>query len=411
MSTTPPMFAPVAAVPVALPQRLASIDAFWGFVMFLMMAEVLRLRSVASAFRDDHSFWGEFWRFLAFHQTHVPWVGCSLHDMIQPGFTFIVGVAVPFSIASRIAKGHSYRSMLIHAFGRALILIFLGVFLRSMSSPQTNWTFIDTLTQIGLAYIFLFPLGFASFRIQFGALLLVLVGCWGAFALYPLPGEGFDWSQTGVAVDWEHNAVGFAAHWNKNTNIAWAFDTWFLNLFPREKPFVFQDGGYATLNFISMFGTMLLGLLAGKILRSERKWKGKCGLFLLWGTVCLGVGAALGALEICPVVKRIWTPSWTLYSGGICFLLLMAFYLLADVVNMRRLFFPLIVIGANSIGAYYMAQVCRSFFSRSLKIHLGADLFKMFGPTYEPLLLGASVLLIYWLILFWMYRQKIFIRI
>jgi len=379
--------------------------------MFLMMAQVLRLSKVASAFSDDHSFWRDFWQLLSFHQTHVPWGGCSLHDMIQPGFTFIVGVAVPFSIASRAAKGQPRGHMVLHAFGRALILILLGVFLRSMSSSQTNWTFIDTLTQIGLAYIFLFPLGFGSFRMQFGALLLVLVGCWAAFALYPLPGAGFDWSQAGVTADWEHNATGFAAHWNKNTNIAWAFDTWFLNLFPREKPFVFEGGGYSTLNFTSMLGTMILGLFAGKILRSERKWRDQCGLFLLWGVVCLGIGAALGALEICPVVKRIWTPSWTLYSGGICFLMLAVFYLIADVIGWRRLFFPLIVIGANSIGAYYMAQVCGSFFSKSLKIHLGADFFKVFGETYEPLLLGASVLLIYWLILFWMYRRKIFIRI
>ena len=211
---------PVSVLPS---QRLASIDIFRGFVMFLMLAEVLHLGKVASTFNGDHSFWGDFWRFLALHQSHVTWVGCSLHDLIQPGFSFLVGVALPFSIASRIARGQSRYRMTVHVFYRALILVLLGVFLRSMSLAQTNWTFTDTLSQIGLGYGFLFLLGLCAFRVQFSALLLILVGYWAAFALYPLPGGGFDWARTGVTANWEHNAVGFAAHWNQNTNVAWAF--------------------------------------------------------------------------------------------------------------------------------------------------------------------------------------------
>ncbi len=69
---------------------------------------------------------------------------------------------------------------------------------------------------------------------------------------------------------WPHLMTGFAAHWNKNSNLAWAFDTWFLNLFPREKPFMYNGGGYATLSFIPTLGTMILGLIAGGVLRSER---------------------------------------------------------------------------------------------------------------------------------------------
>ena len=82
--------------------RLASIDAYRGFVMFLMMAEVLRLSRVARAVPESG-----FWKFLGWHQSHVEWVGCSLHDLIQPSFSFLVGVALPFSIASRAARGQS----------------------------------------------------------------------------------------------------------------------------------------------------------------------------------------------------------------------------------------------------------------------------------------------------------------
>src|SRR5205085_4011676 len=100
-------------------------------------------------------------------------------------------------------------------------------------------------------------------REQWAGLTLILAGYWAAFALYPLPGTGFDYARVGVPENWRHLETGFAAHWNKNSNLAWAFDTWFLNLFPRPKAFVANNGGYATLSFIPTLGTMILGLIAG----------------------------------------------------------------------------------------------------------------------------------------------------
>src|SRR5215467_66672 len=89
--------------------RNIAVDAYRGFVMFLMMAEVVHLARVAQAFPGN---W--FWAFLAYNQTHVAWAGCSLHDLIQPSFSFLVGVALPFSIASRVAKGQSFGRMIAH---------------------------------------------------------------------------------------------------------------------------------------------------------------------------------------------------------------------------------------------------------------------------------------------------------
>src|SRR5262245_4429586 len=142
LSTSPPR--PLSHSPFPSTPRLGSIDAYRGFVMFLMMAEVLRLSAVAAKFPSS-----PLWKLLAYHQSHVPWAGCSLHDLIQPSFSFLVGVSLPFSIASRLAKGHSRFVMFLHALWRAIILVLLGVFLRSMSAKQTNWTFEDTLSQIG----------------------------------------------------------------------------------------------------------------------------------------------------------------------------------------------------------------------------------------------------------------------
>src|SRR4030095_16360376 len=99
------------AAPVAAPvARNIAVDTYRGFVMLLMMAEVLQLSKVAAAYPGN-----AFWSFLGYHQSHVPWSGCSLHDTIQPGFSFLVGVALPYSIASRIAKGGSFGKMFLHA--------------------------------------------------------------------------------------------------------------------------------------------------------------------------------------------------------------------------------------------------------------------------------------------------------
>src|SRR5437773_10772614 len=248
------------------PERLTSLDAYRGFLMFLMMAEVLRCCRVAAALPESG-----LWKFLCHHQSHVEWIGCSLHDLIQPSFSFMVGVALPFSIASRSARGQSRGRMTLHAFARALALILLGVFLRSTGSSQTYWTFEDTLTQIGLGYGVLFVLGFRPMRDQWIALALILMGYWAAFALHPVPRD-FDYTTVGVSAEWlkDHGQTGFAAHWNKNSNLAWAFDTWFLNLFSRAEPFEFNGGGYTTLSFIPTLGTMILGLIAGGVIRGER---------------------------------------------------------------------------------------------------------------------------------------------
>ena len=379
--------------------RLSSVDAYRGFVMLLMMGEVLRFHRVAEA-RPESG----FWQFLAHHQTHVEWIGCSLHDLIQPSFSFLVGVALPFSLVNRISGGQSAGRMTWHALGRSLALILLGVFLRSIGKSQTYWTFEDTLTQIGLGYPLLFLLGWRPRREQWIAFGLILAGYWAAFAWYPLRSENFDYAAVGVATDWPHLMSGFAAHWNKNSNLAWAFDTWFLNLFPRKNPFAFNGGGYATLSFIPTLGTMILGLLAGSVLQSSRTPQQKLRWLFIAGIIGLAAGAAFGALGICPVVKRIWTPSWVLFSGGWCLLLMGAAYGVMEMAAKRAWAFPLVVVGVNSIAAYCIAHLFEDFISKSLATHLSPHAFDLFGHTYAVVVQGLLTLLCMWLILFWMYR-------
>jgi heparan-alpha-glucosaminide N-acetyltransferase len=345
--------------------RNYAVDAYRGFVMLLMMAEVLHLARVARAVPDN---W--LLGFLAWNQTHVEWAGASLHDLIQPSFSFLVGVALPYSLASRRARGATTGRMLLHAVWRSLLLIGLGLALRQ------RWTFEDTLAQIGLGYTFLFLLGLTRPRWHWIALAAILAGYWAAWALYPIaPG------------------LPFEAHWAKNANLGHAFDVWFLNLFPRSTPFVENRGGYLTLSFIPTLGTMILGLIAGRWLRESAPsvpYRRLC----LAGLGFVAAGIALHYAGVCPVVKRIWTPTWTLASGGACFLLLAAF-------NRMKPWFPLVVIGMNSIAAYLIAHLpVPAPFGTALK-----------GWAYEPLLSGGVLLVLYWLILYVMYRRGIFLRI
>jgi predicted acyltransferase len=110
-------------------------------------------------------------------------------------------------------------------------------------------------------------------------------------------------------------------------------------------------------------------------------------------------------------VKRIWTPSWAIYSGGWVVLLLAAFVALIDWRGWKRWAFPLVVAGLNPITLYCMWQLLPPFVRDSIKRHLGPGIFECFGAVYAPILEHLAVLAVFWLILLWMHRRKIYLRI
>jgi predicted acyltransferase len=394
-----------AAPPPFQASRLVSLDAYRGFVMLLMASDGFNFTDIFHKLPQS-----PLWHCLSYQTEHTEWRGCSLWDLIQPSFTFLVGVSLPFSLAKRKAGGQSFLPLMAHAAWRALALTFLGVFLRSLQHPQINFTFEDTLSQIGMGYFFLFLLAWTSPRVQIGSLACILIGYWAAFALYPLPPAGFDFSSVGVPPGWPHPA-GFAAHWDKNTNLAAAFDHWFLNLFPREKPFLYNDGGYLTLSFIPTLGTMILGLLTGQFLRGPQSQLDKVKRLLLLGVGGLLLGMLLDATGICPSVKRIWTPSWVIFSGGWTLILLAIFYALIDLKGWRAWAFPLQVVGLNSIAMYCMDHLWDMSIRNSVPIFLGRNIYGLFGQTLAPATEMLFLLIILWVICFWMYRRKVFLKI
>lgn len=377
-----------------------SLDAYRGFVMLAMISEGMGFSDVASHFPDSG-----FWEFLAYQFSHVPWVGCAFWDLIQPSFMFMVGVSMPYSYARRRERGDSYRRRFGHAVWRAFLLTALGVFLYSNGQTRTNFIFPNVLAQIGLGYAFVFLLLDRKRWVQILVAFLILGGYWYLFYQHPLPPTDFDYASVGVAPT--DMLPGLFAHWSKNVNFAADFDVWFLNLFPREEPFRFNGGGYLTLNFVPSMATMIFGLMAGEMLRGERDQFGKLVVLAISSALLFGLGIAAG-VTICPIVKRIWTPSWALFSGGWTLLFLAGFYWFVDLCGFKRVVFPLVIVGMNSIVIYMMDGLLRGWIAQTYRTHFGQGIYE--GP-YGPIIEHGSIVIFAWLTALWLYRQRIFVRI
>ena len=475
----------VEAVEARKSARLVSLDAYRGLVMLAMaasgfaFANTLRDHPEILDQYDGESFdqsWRWIWNTLAYQFSHVQWTGCSFWDLIQPSFMFMVGVSMPFSFSRRSMMGQSAARRFGHVIVRSLILIVLGVFLSSQRDGFVNFTFVNVLAQIGLGYTFLYLFMGQKFLVQLIGVAAILGGYGYYFFQYEIPQadqtkltayleiivipkiEGneklspekkedhkkiefgpFEKSETG-------SLAGFPTHWNKHTNAAAGVDRKLLNWkgFPRNdneingQKFWVNSGGYQTLNFIPSIATMLFGLMAGQLLRNRRSQKDILKRLLTGGAVCFLVAMAADTTiwpfhiegfdwSLCPAVKRIWTPTWAVFSAGWCFWILGMFYWVIDIKGFQRWAFFLKIVGMNSIAFYCMSQLIKGWGGRMLKIWLTTfeetvaaltqfefsisyfiyDEYYAYAGIFE----SVARVFVLWLIALWLYRRKIFVRI
>lgn len=382
------------------PPRLLSLDAYRGAVMLLLAANGFGLAAMAKGSDAPLLQW------ISFQTSHPEWIsqfhgfGFALWDMIQPAFMFIVGVAVPYSFAKRSALGESRPKILLHAGLRSILLILIGVFLSSVRATDTTWIFPNVLCQIGLGYPILVLLAGRSYRTQAITAVVILVGTWLFYVLYPV--------QIPQSEDSKGILSGFFAHWSMNANAGSAFDEWFLHLFPHSESSTPNSGGYVTLNFVPASVTMLFGLMCGQLLRDERYGPSqKLRLLLFFSAFSLLLGVLLG-LTICPVVKRLWTPSWVFFSGAYVVLLLSIFYWMIDVKKMRWWTYPFVVAGMNPLALYLMGMLSKGWVVSQLTIHLPKFVFA--GMT-KPVVEATLAALIFWLVVWWMHRRRVYLRL
>jgi predicted acyltransferase len=273
------------------------------------------------------------------------------------------------------------------------------------------------------------------------AIAAILIGTWTAFFMHPAPAD-YDFAAVNASAERSEVFEGQFRPWSKNGNWAHEMDVKFLNKFPRKEdengqpmPFNFNSGGYQTLNFLPSIATMILGVICGQILqRPVSPWK-RVGLLFGLAALCYVLSLAAGAYAV-PIVKRIWTPSWVLFSGGYVIAMLALFYALFDALPLGVLAFPLVVVGTNSLLIYLMGQTLRKWTSAkvvhthfhdlierglgwiadntSLGARLpqtgqpsGAVMYDLFGPVVD----AAAVFLVFWLVLYALYRKQIFMRI
>jgi predicted acyltransferase len=276
---------------------------------------------------------------------------------------------------------------------------------------------MNVLSQIGLGYAFLFLLWGRRWWIQATAALAILVATWLAYTLYAHAGVDVAHGapEVGVSQAWaQKHLADIPPAWHKNANVGHAIDLWLLNLLPTDRPFRFNDGGYQTLNFVPSLATMIFGLMCGELLRGRLKAGWKLLILLAAGTAGLAIGWLLDWAGICPLVKRLWTPSWALFSTGWCCLILATLYAVIDIGGLRGWAFPLVVVGVNSIAIYCMSMMLKPWVRGNLSRYLGADVFTAWGridALFEPMVSCTLVGLVFWLVCWWMYRHKVFIRI
>ena len=360
-------------------KRLASIDALRGFDMFWLMQEQASLILVIAATLHLP---GQ--ALLAKELDHTPWIGITAWDLIAPLFLFIVGLTLPLALNRRKEYGQSNQVIVGHILKRTVILILLGLVFNGilkMDFADYRWT--GVLQRIALSYVFaaLITL-FFKLRGQIWWTVGLLMGYWAIMALIPVPGYGAN------VLTPQGNLEGY-------------IDRLFL---PGQFCcYVFGDNeGY--LSTFPSIATVMLGVLCSHLIHSKKSEMWKVKALVAGGVGCLIVGQVWGIWF--PIITRLWTSSYTVYSNGWCMLVFALFYWLIDVKGWKRWAFWLTVIGMNPLLIYVVQEVFD--FSQASNILFGG--IANHSGFLKVLILAVGTVLVKWLFLYFLYRQKIFLK-
>jgi predicted acyltransferase len=358
--------------------RILSVDFFRGLTMFLLIGESTEIYSHFQSIQGS-----SIMQFLGTQFSHHEWNGLHFWDLIQPFFMFIVGVAIPFAVANRQKKGDSDRKILLHALRRSALLLFFGWALYCMEPGRIVFRLQNVLAQLSVTYIVAFLIMKKSFSFQLIFTLAVLLITDLAYRYFPVEGFNHPWVPYENLGAWANNKIEG----------------------------VDKASIWASINAFPTIAHTVWGVMFGQLLRSDRAVKNKIQIMIIAGLSGLIIGYSLDFLHVTPIIKKIATSSFVFASGGWAILALAFSYWLIDVKKIFTATKFFIIVGMNSIFIYLFfslggAEVLLRFFTP-----FSTSLFGWSGEITVAIIASLCAWAAQWYLCYWLYKNKLFIKI
>jgi predicted acyltransferase len=359
------------------PGRLHSLDALRGWIMVLLALEAAGLYEYLEPVTE-----GSFWHPLLEQFFHHPWNGLRFWDLIQPGFMFIAGAAMAFSIKRQQDEGATRALTGTRTLKRSGWLFFWGVLIYAVRKDGLSFELWNVLTQLSFTTLVTWLVIDWRFKQQ-------LIFCAGLLLLTEIL-----YRFTGIP--------GFDQPFTDQQN----FGNW-MDLMLMDK---INRGGWVAINALPTSVHTIAGAMAGRFLMSRPT---SVKPLLLWGAAILAAGFILDWSNITPIIKRIATTSFTLASLGWCLLALAFFYDWIDLRGHHRYLFFVTVVGMNSIFIYLFFEIPGGKWFNGYVQKITDGLLSHLSLSQDLMNIIASLVIfgLEWGMCLFLYRKKIFFKL
>ena len=363
--------------------RLLSLDALRGLDMLFIMGLAPAVVGLCGALGFSDGCW------LARQMSHVEWHGFAQHDTIFPLFLFIAGVAFPFSCAKMREREWSTSRICGKIAWRAFALVMLGMVYNGLFAKgfgEVRWA--SVLGRIGLAWAFAALLYLAfSVRTRIAVVVGLLVGYWAVMRYAAVPG-----------------APAGADPWSAEWNLAAYVDRVLLPN-PLGKVGADPEGILSTFPAVV---TAMLGIFTGEFVRRKGRLGGGAMTLAMLASAAILLVVGIAWSNWMPINKKLWTSTFVLVAGAYSLALFAVFYWLVDVKMWQRWTFFLRVVGMNAITVYMLQRIVdfdavSKFFVSGVAVLL--------PPAWAGVLVAVGHLASCWLVLWFLYRKKVFIKV
>jgi predicted acyltransferase len=357
--------------------RILSVDFFRGLTMFLLIGEFSELFGSLV----DPAFNGTIVSFIGRQLHHHEWNGLRFWDLIQPFFMFIVGVAMPFSLNKRWAKGDSWNKTFLHVLKRSFLLLFLGWALYCIEPGKITFHFTNVLAQLSVTYLLAFLLMRKAIKWQLIASFILILVSDLLYRFWSV--EGFNQAFTP-----DHN-----------------FGSWFEMTVQGS----LSSDHWVAFNALPTAAHTIWGVLAGMVLLNDWTPRKKIKVLLIAGLIGVVVGYSMN--PFIPIIKRICTSSFVIVSGGWAVIGLAASYWLIDVLKFKKSLLFFAVVGMNPLFIYLFAHVGGNRLLEEIIVPFITALFRWSGELTVNIATSLAIWFALWYICYFLYKRRIFIKL